>query len=78
MAEAPESDLQTDTDTPELPVARPNGDLVEITVTKFGDGLVSTGQRNEAGDIFAKRGDKMMVSKSVASSLEARGLAETE
>lgn len=71
-------DETVDTETPVLEVAKPNGDLIEVTVTKFGAGLVSTGERDELGDIWAKRGDKMLVSKAVASSLEVRGLAETE
>lgn len=67
-----------DTKTPVLPVAKPNGPLITVTVTKFGGGLVSTGERDETGDVYAKRGDKMLVSKAVAASLEARGLAETD
>lgn len=67
-----------DTPSPVLPVARPNGDLVKVTITKFGDRRVSTGTRDDAGDIFARRGDTIMVSKSVADSLEASGLAEAD
>lgn len=75
-----ESIVDETVDTPlvVLPVARPVGELVQVTVTKFGAGLVSTGQRDEMGDIFAQRGDKIMVAKSVAQSLEGRGFAETE
>ena len=72
------ADPETDTDTPTLPVSKPNGQLVEVTVTKFGEGQVSTGERDETGDIYARRGDKIMVSKAVAASLEARGLAEMD
>lgn len=52
-------------------------ELVEVTVTKFGEGRVSTGEHIPAeGDVKAKRGEKMMVSPSVAADLEARGFAE--
>lgn len=62
-----------------LPVAKPVGDLVEVTITKFGEGKVSTGFHVAGeGDIFAGRGEKIAVSKEVASSLEARGFAETD
>jgi len=72
-------DLEYDTATPVVPVAAPNGDLVQVTITKFGEGQVSTGKHVAGeGDEFAKRGDKMWVSKTVASSLEARGLAEAD
>lgn len=53
-------------------------ELVEVTITKFGDGMVSTGEHIATeGDVKAKRGEKMMVSPSVAADLEARGFAET-
>lgn len=62
-----------------LPVARPVGTLIEVTITKFGGGKVSTGVHVAGeGDIFAGRGKKIAVSKEVASSLEARGFAETD
>lgn len=78
MPKTPEPDLETDTETPVLPVARPNGALIEVTVTKFGAGLVSTGDRDEFGDVFASRGQKLMVSKSVGVSLETLGFAEID
>jgi hypothetical protein len=68
----------TETASPVLPTAEPKGDLVEVTVTKFGSGLVSTGQRDETGDIFASRGDKLFVSKATAKALETLGYAESE
>lgn len=72
-------DETEDTATPVLPVVKPVGELVEVAVTKFGDGRVSTGMHVAGeGDIYAARGDKILVSKEVASSLEARGFAETE
>lgn len=78
MPKSPEPDLETDTDTPVLPIARPNGELIEVTVTKFGAGKVSTGERCETGDIFADRAQKMMVSKSVGMALEKSGFAEID
>lgn len=69
---------QQDTASPEVPVAKPNGELVTVTITKFGGGQVSTGERDELGDVFAKRGEKMKVTKAIAASLEARGLAEMD
>lgn len=71
-------DETQDTETPILPVAKPVGELVEVTITKFGEGKVSTGMHVAGeGDIYASRGDKIMVSKEVSDSLEARGFAET-
>lgn len=67
-----------ETATPVLPKVEPKGDLVPVTVTKFGEGLVSTGQRDEAGDIFAERGQKLNVSKATAQALEALGFAEID
>ena len=71
-------DETVDTEAEPLPVQKPNGDLVQVTITKFGAGLVSTGQRDETGDVWAQRGDKLMVSKSVAMQLEALGRAEAD
>jgi len=83
MAKSPDiavtkPDEETET-IPPAPAEKQSSDLVSITITKFGDGQVSTG-RHEAGfgDIYAKRGEKLMVSKSVADSLEKRGLAEAD
>lgn len=73
----PKPDETTDTVSPTLPVSVPEGDLVPVTITKFGDGKVSTGERDEVGDIYAKRGDVLLVSQHVADSLEKRALAET-
>lgn len=78
MAKATNDADLPDTETPVLPAVRPNGALVEVTVTKFGAGLVSTGERDETGDIFAARGQKLMVSKPVATSLETLGFAEID
>lgn len=70
---------QTETKTPVLPKAAPVGDLVEITITKFGEGKVSTGVHIAGeGDIYASRGDKIMVSKDVAIRLEVLGVAEAD
>lgn len=70
---------QTETKTPVLPKAVPVGDLVEITITKFGEGKVSTGVHVAGeGDIYANRGDKIMVSKDVAARLEVLGVAEAD
>lgn len=78
MPKTPDADLETETDETVVPVAKPNGVLVQVTVTKFGGGLVSTGERDEEGEVYAERGHKMLVSKAVAESLEARGLAEMD
>jgi hypothetical protein len=78
MAKA-KADLETDTVETIVPVAQPNGELVQVTITKFGEGQVSTGNHIAGeGDEFAKRGTKMWVSKPIANSLEARGLAEAD
>lgn len=79
MAKAePIADLEEETVSLALPAVDVTG-LVGITITKFGAGLVSTGQHVAGeGDIFAARGEKMMVSRKVAESLEARGLAEMD
>lgn len=87
MAKAKQTDIETDaveqevqdTETPVLPVAKPNGNLVEVTITKFGEGKVSTGRHVAGeGDIYASRGDKIMVSKEVAARLEVLGVAEAD
>lgn len=55
------------------------GDSVEITITKFGDGKVSTGVHVAGeGDIYASRGDKLTVSREVAARLEELGVAEAD
>lgn len=52
---------------------------VEVTITKFGDGKVSTGMHVAGeGDIYAERGEKLTVSKSVAVLLERRAFAEMD
>jgi len=79
---AVEPEAQTDieeTATPVLPKAEPDGDLVEVTITKFGEGKVSTGVHVAGdGDIFASRGEKIMVSQAVAQRLEVLGVAEAD
>lgn len=73
-----EPDIE-DTETPVLPAPEPNGGLVEVTITKFGEGKVSTGHHVAGeGDIYASRGDKIMVSKDVAERLEVLGVAEAD
>lgn len=68
-----------DTQTPVLPMAEKNPEMVEITITKFGEGKVSTGVHvTGSGDIYAKRGEKMMVSKTIATRLEVLGVAEID
>ena len=71
-------DETKDTASVNLPVQKANGELVSVTVTKFGAGLVSTGERDMEGDIFAQRGQKMMVSKDVGEKLETLGFAEID
>lgn len=82
MSEEPYSSIVDETEDTApviLPVAKPVGSLVEVTITKFGEGKVSTGIHVAGeGDIYASRGEKIAVSKEVAASLEARGFAETE
>lgn len=79
MAKATSDADLSDTATPVLPATKPNGDLVEITITKFGEGKVSTGVHIAGeGDIYANRGDKIMVSKDVALRLEVLGVAEAD
>jgi hypothetical protein len=51
--------------------------LVRVTVTKFGDGKVSTGSHvAETGDAMAAKGTILAVDLPTATALEARGLAE--
>lgn len=72
-------DETEDTASPVLPVAKPVGTLVEVTITKFGEGKVSTGVHIAGeGDIYAGRGDKIMVSKVIAERLEVLGVAEMD
>lgn len=81
MADNAKSTVDETKDTPKtvLPVAKPVGDLVEVTITKFGEGKVSTGVHVAGeGDIYAGRGDKIMVSKEVAARLEVLGVAEAD
>jgi len=52
-------------------------DRVAVTVTKFGDGRVSTGEHSpESGEVMAKRGAVLEVDLETANALERRGLAE--
>lgn len=78
MAKTDDKEVQ-ETASPVLPVAEAKGALVSVTITKFGDGKVSTGVHEAGfGDIYAKRGEKIAVSKGTAASLEAKGLAEAD
>lgn len=64
---------------PARAVIQPPDDLVEVTITKFGEGKVSTGVHIAGeGDIYASRGEKLRVSKAIASRLEVLGVAETD
>jgi hypothetical protein len=50
---------------------------VRVTITKFGDGKVSTGEHvSVKGDVMAKRGEVLETSAEAAAALEAAGLAE--
>lgn len=50
---------------------------VQVTVTKFGEGKVSTGVHiATVGDVMAKQGDVLEVAEDIATALEARGFAE--
>lgn len=70
-------DLETETETPATASVQ-TPDTTLITITKFGEGKVSTGQHVAGeGDVMAKRGDVLEVSQTVAASLEARGFGET-
>lgn len=52
---------------------------VLVTITKFGEGKVSTGEHiPSVGDVKAAKGDILKVSDDVASDLEKRGFAERE
>ena len=51
-------------------------DRVLVTITKFGEGKVSTGIHEPGGDIMAAKGDVLEVTPDVAASLEAKGYAE--
>lgn len=65
-----------DTEAPILAAAG-GEDLVRVTITKFGDGKVSTGTSVVGmGDIMAKRGDVIEISADCARALEECGLAE--
>lgn len=67
------------TEKPIAPAPVSVSDLVSVTITKFGDGKVSTGIHVAGeGDIYAKRGERLDVSPAVARSLEALGLAEAD
>lgn len=74
--EEPE-DLETET-VRESAAAPQTSETILVTITKFGSGKVSTGHHVAGeGDIMSERGDVLEVSKTVAASLEAKGLAET-
>jgi len=73
----PETDF-TEAEAAATPVPEGEG-LVRITVTKFGDGKVSTGVHvSGQGDVMAHRGDVMKVSAACANDLEKLGFAETD
>jgi hypothetical protein len=79
MPAIPKVEDTTETATPVLPKAEKDPTLVEVTITKFGEGLVSTGVHvTGEGDIYAKRGEKLQVSKATAARLETLGLAEAD
>lgn len=74
----PKKDEETDTPTPRTAAPKQSGNLVKVRVTKFGAGLVSTGEYVvDEGDIFASAGDVLEVDPGTAKSLEVRGFAET-
>lgn len=78
MPKSPEETLDAveETPVPTLEVQQ-KPETVRVTVTKFGDGKISTGEHVSAhGDVKAKRGDTLTVSLSIAEALEKRGLAE--
>jgi len=56
------------------PAVKP--DRVLVTITKFGEGKVSTGVHAIGGDVMAARGDVLEVAPEVAASLESKGYAE--
>jgi len=73
------SEAVSKANAPASSVPKPDDDLVEVTITKFGEGKVSTGEHVAGeGDIYAKRGDKLRVSKKVAERLEVLGVAEAD
>ncbi|TAL08064.1 MAG: hypothetical protein EPO02_13815 [Nitrospirae bacterium] len=55
----------------------PNLQPVKVTIVKFGEGKVSTGEHIAGkGDIMAERGDVITVSKNIADALESKGYGE--
>lgn len=53
--------------------------FVSVTITKHGDGKVSTGIHVAGeGDIMAERGEKLVVTKSTGLALEKRAFAEID
>ena len=77
MAPRKKSDIEEeDTEAPQMPPP-PSGRMVRITVTKFGEGKISTGVHVAGeGDVLARRGDVLEAPAESAASLEASGLAE--
>lgn len=66
-----------DTPTPRLQRVKKDEKTVKVVITKFGHGLVSTGEHvSSEGDVMAERGDQMEVSLSTAQALEKKGFAE--
>ena len=68
---------ELETETTFVPPPKQSAEIVKVRVTKFGEGLVSTGVHVQGeGDVMASRGDILEVSKTVANSLEVRGFGE--
>ena len=60
------------------PKVVPEG-FVTVTVTKAGDGKISTGEHVAGvGDVTYKRGDKFQCSPETAAALEERHFVETD
>lgn len=58
--------------------AAPEEKLVRVTITKFGDGKVSTGVHVAGkGDVMARRGEIIATTPQAAEAMEAQGLVET-
>lgn len=79
LTDLPNADAVEKANAPAAAKPKSTSDMVEITITKLGDGKVSTGEHVAGeGDIYASRGEKLMVSPGVVASLEARGFAESD
>lgn len=72
-----EDNDEKDTPTPRLRRLPKNEPVVNVVVTKFGHGKVSTGEHVAIdGDVMAERGETLAVSLSTAKALEEKGYAE--